>query len=214
MLAGTINNLFNEQDVTFLINFLSKIPNTHEAKSDNRFTGINQEHMLYNWLCSRVFLKIQQHMGSHIKLLFGAYLDETKPFVVHQDYYHKTLGEPYMVFLLPLSVDNDIHKVNKTNTIVFNESDTYVDHSEFKSHRLDIWKKTAPVKENNAVNIFKEYLSHCDVDILQRLTVKEILNWQIGSVIYWDEKLLHCSDNFLENNIQSKQALVMHSYVV
>jgi hypothetical protein len=36
-----------------------------------------------------------------------------------------------------------------------------------------------------------------------------VYKWKIGSVIAWDRKLLHCSDNFLVNGVKEKTALVI-----
>jgi hypothetical protein len=146
-------------------------------------------------------------------LQFGSYLNEVTPWNLHSDYYHKSIGDPYMAFLIPISVDDDMGQVEKTNTIVFNEQDTYVDDSaKHRSWSRQQWKINRTLKKNNAVN--EKLLSHLPMEDLECLTIHTIANWKFGSVIYWDERHLHCSDNFVDNGVRSKQALVIHTYVV
>jgi hypothetical protein len=65
---------------------------------------------------------------------------------------------------------------------------------------------------NSAMNIYQEHLSHNTVELVKKVTVKGIYPWTFGSVIYWDSLLLHDSNNFLRYGLQSKQAIVIHTY--
>jgi hypothetical protein len=105
---------------------------------------------------------------------------------------------------------------DKANTVVFNEECLHVDQSGSKNRRWvpDLWHSTMTKKENNALVYKDTCLSHVPHNELECLTVQNILNWTLGSVLYWDERLMHSSDNFLINNVKSKQAIVIHTYVV
>ena len=59
---------------------------------------------------------------------------------------------------------------------------------------------------NNSLFLYEDELSHCDKNILKALSVKQILPWTKGNAIYWDEKLLHCSNNFTDKT-EEKHAL-------
>ena len=121
-----------------------------------------------------------------------------------------------MVFLIPMSVNEDMTLADKTHTIVFNEEDTYVDDTGAANRMWNtkLWNSKKTKKENNSMNFYEQHLSHVSVDDLECLTIQKILKWKLGSILYWDEKLLHCSDNFHKNNLTSKQAIVVHTYVV
>jgi hypothetical protein len=44
---------------------------------------------------------------------------------------------------------------------------------------------------------------------LEYVSLYDAYKWYLGSVIYWDRKMLHCSDNFLKNGLAEKNALVL-----
>lgn len=213
--SGIIDNVFTREELTEVIKYMSKLPKNSISASGNSFAAISQEHMLYPWFCKKIFNKIKELTSVDIQLIFGSYLNETSPWPVHSDYYHSATGTPYMAFLVPLSVDEDMDQVNKTNTVIFNEEDTFVDNSTgHKSWSDELWKVNRKPKENNAVELGKDLLRHIPVEDLECLTVNMVANWKLGSLIYWDERLLHSSDNFFNNDAKSKQALVIHTYVV
>lgn len=212
--AGRVDNVFSRAELEEVIKYLSKMPKSIISNAGNSFTGISQDHMLYPWFRKRVFDKIKTLTPVDAQLLFGSYLYEITPWVLHSDYYHTSAGKPYMAFLIPISVNEDMDQVDKTNTIIFNEQDTYIDEKniEHKSWSDKQWKVNRIPKEKNAVG--ESLLNHLPVEDLECLTIKTIANWQPGSVIFWDERYLHCSDNFINNGVNSKQALVLHTYVV
>jgi hypothetical protein len=111
-----------------------------------------------------------------------------------------------MSFLFPYSVDNNKQLVDQTRTIVFNESMSYNSESEL----LALEDKTA--QADSASLIHDQYLSHNSPAITNKLTVNGVYQWQHNSLIYWNSRNLHDSDNFLKNGYKSKQAIVIHTY--
>jgi len=214
--SGQIDDIFSQEELSYLKKYFSNLPGAFVHTDGNSFSSISQQHPLYSWFCKKVFNKIQQISDAKVQLLFGSYLNEKSPWTVHCDYYHKLIGEPYTVFLIPLSVNGDPNLVDKTHTIIFNEEDTYVDNTGVANRMWDtkLWNSKKTKKENNSMTFYEQHLSHVSVDELECLTIQKILKWKLGSVLYWDEKLLHCSDNFHKNNLTSKQAIVVHTYVV
>ena len=213
--AGIVEGVFSKEELSEAVKYLSRMSKSYTSMTGNSFSAISQEHAMYPWFCKKIFNKIKELTPVDVQLLFGSYLYETTPWILHSDYYHTSAGQPYMAFLVPLSVNEDMEQVGKTNTIVFNEEDRYVDHAVgHKSWSDEVWKANRQPKENNALALKDSLLSHIPDDDLECLTVNTVLNWQLGSVIYWHEQNLHASDNFIKNDAKSKQALVIHTYVV
>jgi hypothetical protein len=124
----------------------------------------------------------------HVAML----LEEFIPWGIHTDY-SKGDNNPGYAVLIPLeTVDS--------NTVIFNEE--CLDN-------FNLFKKTNKHKENNALLLKSSILSHIDSEDLKYVTVKSIENWEKGKLIVWDRKLLHTSDNFLQNNIKIKRAFVV-----
>lgn len=210
--AGIVDNVFTRNELEVVVDCLSRMPQSFSG-AGNYFAAISQDHIFYSWFCKKIFNKIQELCSDNIQLLFGSYLFETTPWVLHSDYYHPSAGKPYMAFLIPISVNEDMEQVEKTNTIIFNEQDVYVSNADGqKGWSSKEWEKNRVPKKNNAIG--EPLLSHLSNVDLECLTIKTIANWHLGNVIYWDEKYLHCSDNFSINGVISKQALVIHTYVV
>ena len=209
--SGIIADVFSQQEIEHLLDRLSKLPRDHLYH-----TAINTEHVLYSWFDKKVFNRLRNIVDQPMRLLFGGLINEEIPQQLHSDYYYKNVGEPYKAFLIPIAIENEIKDLNRVHTVVFNESDTFVDNADpiRKMWKRAEWNKNKTPKENNALEYFDQHLSHLKPDDLECLTVDTIIPWELGSVIYWDEKKLHCSDNFSKNNIKSKQAIVIHTYVL
>ena len=214
--SGRIDDIFSHDELVYIVKYFSKMQGVTTANGGNTFAGISQLHPLYSWFCKNMFNKIKELTDHNMQLLFGSYLYENTPWTTHSDYYHKSIDEPYMAFLVPVSVNEDMSLTEKTNTIIFNEEDMYIDNINVTDKKWErtLWEAQRIKKENNAMNVQDQHLSHIPVEDLECLTIQNILNWKLGSVLYWDEKLLHSSDNFRKNNINSKQAIVIHTYVV
>lgn len=213
--SGIYTNVFTIDETIFLKKRLSMLPSNYNGPTGNKFSGINETHILYDWFCKNFFSKIQEIDGPQVKLLFASYLHEIDPWGIHSDYYNKEKGEPFKAYLIPLSVNDDIGLLDNASTFVFNEEDTFVSDEEHgkKYYNPQNFRLNMNVKENNALITHSSELTHCNTSMLEGVTVQDIYCWEPGSVIWWDEKLLHCSNNFLLKGVQSKQALVLHTYI-
>jgi hypothetical protein len=209
--SGIVDDVFSCAEVEFLLDRLSKLPRDHLYH-----TAITPDHMLHSWFDKKVFSRLRELTDEPIKLLFGGLINEEIPQRLHADYYYKSVGEPYKAFLIPISVENQFENLDRVHTITFNELDTFVDSADpvRKMWKRSEWDKNKSPKANNAMQYYDQHLSHLRPDDLECLTVESIVPWQLGSVVYWNEKQLHCSDNFVKNNINSKQAIVVHTYVL
>ena len=211
-----LENFISHSELDKAVEIMSRLPTgTYQYGSSkdyfNKSIGIG--HVLYNWFNKKIFKKIQKYFSDDCKMLFCSYVDELTPLDVHSDYYHKRIGEPYMAILIPVSVDNNKDKLSLSKTIIFNQIDTYIDDRDHKKREFKINKKTYNKNiANNSLSLYEDELSHCDKDILKALSVKQILPWTKENAIYWDEKLLHCSNNFKTKGIKSKQHIIIHTY--
>ena len=57
---------------------------------------------------------------------------------------------------------------------------------------------------NNATDMHDGLMSHELKENLKYVSLRDSYRWNPGSVIYWDRKLLHASDNFLKANLAEK----------
>lgn len=209
--SGVVADVFSRTEVEFLLDRLSKLPRDHLYH-----TAITQDHTLHSWFDKKVFGRLRELTDEPMRLLFGGLINEEIPQQLHSDYYYKSVGEPYKAFLIPMGIENQFEGFERVHTVTFNEADTFVDSADpvRKMWKRVEWNNNRQPKENNALKHFEQHLSHLKPEDLECLTIDQIVPWSLGGVVYWDEKQLHCSDNFLKNNIKSKQAIVVHTYVL
>ena len=209
--SGVVTDVFGRDEIEMLHDKLSRLPQTHLYH-----TAITQDHILYSWFDKKVFSRLRELTDQPIRLLLGGLINEEIPQKLHSDYYNKGVGEPYKAFLIPIGIENQFDGVERVHTITFNEQDTYVDSADpvHKMWKRTEWSTNRQPKANNALSYYDQHLSHLNPEDLECLTVDQIVPWSLGGVVYWDERQLHCSDNFLKNNIRSKQAIVVHTYVL
>jgi len=87
-----------------------------------------------------------------------------------------------------------------THTVIFNE---------FCTNTFGTYMSNNEKSINNVVHLHDTLLSHETTERLEYVSLLGAFQWLPGSVIYWDRKLLHASDNFLRNNVTEKTALVL-----
>jgi len=223
-----LDNFFTDEQLGKVVKYLSNMPITGEKlwhQKETGYQGIHERHKMYPWFMKTFFSQIQDALGDHIQLLSATYLDEFQPLTLHSDYYHsyRNTGTPYLAMLVPLSVENDPESTKRVHTVVFDQPDTYVDNKledieqenvHHSTWRTFEWIKNRRPQPNNAVQYKQQYLTHLQDEDLECLTVQNVFEWQRGSLICWDERLLHASDDFTTNGIKSKQAIIMHTYVL
>ena len=117
-------------------------------------------------------------------------LSAFKPWSIHSDY-DKGDTNPGNGILIP-------YKTQNSHTIIFNEhcKTGLGDCTNIPGNTVDkeLWNK---------------YLSHIPKNDLLKVTLKEIYAWNHGTGVIWSRLELHCSDNFIKNNIDTKIALVI-----
>jgi hypothetical protein len=205
MTAGKIQNVFTEQELDSWVEVLSKLPDTKIL--GNSCHGVDENNMFNSWFHKKIFNRIQSIFGNDIKLMFGMFLDESKPWGIHTDAYHvKNFPDrtSAISFLLPYSVNHQKSLVDRSQTIIFNQRGHYNEDTMSLPSQIG--------QLGCALDIYQPHLSHNSADKVERMTILAMLQWEICSLIYWDSLLYHDTDNFLANGYDNKQAIVIHTY--
>jgi hypothetical protein len=199
--AGQIFNLFTAEELNLFLSVLGKLPDTPNTGKFKAYTnGFTSSDIIYQIFNRHLFKKLDQTLNRNIKVKCGMYLREVEPWDIHTDYQHPfDQGDnPDLAILIPLKIVSDTQQT--THTVVFNE----LCQTNFKDFKLSHNKLTSHAK-----NLHQTHCGHCDADDLEYVSLNGVYAWTPGSLIYWDRKMLHCSDNFLKNHIREKQALVL-----
>jgi len=195
-LAGQLLDVFHPkeiQSVTAALTKLNDAPNS--GKQFRAYTnGFQTTDLVYPFIKHKILSRLETLLDRPIRLVHGMLLKEKKPWGIHTDYAKEDIN-PDMGILIPL---NSL-PVN-THTVIFNECCT----NTFDTYMLNNKKLF-----NSAVKMHNTLLSHETTERLEYVSLLGAFKWLPGSVIYWDRKLLHASDNFLKNNVTEKTALVL-----
>lgn len=197
--SGQLYSVFTTEELKNLNNLLDKLSNSPCLEQEINLTygytnGFMIRDPMYMIIKKTVIQRIELLLGKKIQLHIGMILKSVMPFGIHTDYVKGDL-QPDLAILIPLNI-TDL----ATHTIIFNE-ECLDNFSNYLSQ--------ADQLEVNAKSLHKTLCSHETQHRLERVSVQGIHKWTPGSVIYWDRKLLHCSDNYIDRDIKEKRALVL-----
>lgn len=160
---------------------------------------------------AKEFAEIRQILDNRIRSTTGIdmVIDHShithsiEPYKIHSDYYQKKILPaklmPAYTFIIPLA-DCESH------TLAFNEASEIKTPDEYiKQYNLVPLPKDQQISQD----VYDRYLTHCDKDLMQYLSLKEIFPWRAGSFYACDRKHFHCSDNYYKNNLKEKRAIVI-----
>ncbi len=205
MNAGQIENVFSIDEVSRILSVLSKIP-TQPRHLDIRTNGFTEKDLIFQAINRLVISKINSRSEHKIKkLTVGMQMIANEPFAIHTDFAGKPDSGYGTAYLIPLYMKGDNIK-SASSTIIFNEYST--EHTDLKPYI----ESSPPMPEINARSIWHLVPEAQDPkkdSWAEYLSVKLIAEWKIGSLIYWDRRLYHASDNFLNKGIIEKSALVL-----
>lgn len=198
--AGQIFDVFSATEIKLIQDILEKLPNSPCQGEFKAYTnGFTSADLIYQIINNIVVKKIEKIIQQPLNVICGMHLKEVMPWGIHTDYKHSfDCVEPDLAVLIPLKVIND--DASQTHTVIFNESCTtnFNDYMNTNNKLLD-----------HAGHIHEMHCSHCSAESLEYVSLCGAYPWKIGSIIYWNRSMLHCSDNFLKNSISEKQALVL-----
>lgn len=194
--AYQLLNVFEPSEIKLLSDILHKLKDSEldPAKERNYTNGFKQGDLIYPFIKKQVLDRIEILIGRKINLLHGMLLKEKSPWYIHTDYV-KGDENPDIAILIPLNAE-----IINTSTVVFNEECT----DKFSTYKLNNKKL-----ENNAASLCDNLMSHETIENLEYVSLQGSYKWIPGSVICWDRKLLHSSDNFLKNGLMEKTGLVL-----
>ena len=194
--AGQFLDVFTANELRSIQSALQKL--TDAPNQDNDFyaytNGFVTTDPIYPFVKKTVLSKLELILGRELKLTHGMYLKEHHPWRIHTDYVKEDLA-PDLALLIPLNT-SDL----PTHTVMFNQTCCDSFEQYIKEHK--------PV-ENNAVDLQHTLMSHETVERLKYVSLQGAYRWIPGSVICWDRKLLHSSDNFVNSGLLEKHALVL-----
>ena len=150
------------------------------------------------WFQENIFSTVKEVL-QHDKMrsIFGMYAESVNPYIIHSDEYHVAKnnkdGQPFISWLIPYRVDGEVNNLSMASTIIFNEDTLDQDKNEIDD------------------NLRAKYFAHCDSDAINKLSICKIMHWKPGSLIYWDQKKLHCSGSF--NGFNTKEMFVGHTFI-
>lgn len=145
----------------------------------------------------------------------NAHFFETKvPHVIHNDDTFENI-KPYKAFTIPLKIfgsSDDIKLIlfdqyfyhgpakffngeTKEREVFYNQSVTNYKYLSYKNNKgID-------------KNIQKKYLTHCNKEWLEGLSINTVLDWKIGNILCFDSLQLHCSSDFTTQGVYKKIGL-------
>ena len=193
--GGQILNVFSEDEINLISTGLHKLSDAKNTGDFFAYTnGFTKNDLIYPAMKKIVLDKLENVFNRPLHLVHGMLLKEKRPWDIHTDYI-KGDNSPDMAILISLNTE-DLN----THTVVFNEECTdNFDSFILNNNKLEI----------NAKDLYNNLCSHETVDRLEYVSLMGVYKWISRSIIYWDRKLLHCSDNFLQNNVNEKIALVL-----
>jgi hypothetical protein len=197
--SGHFYSIFTTEELENLNTILDKLSDApcRNQKSNLSYgytNGFKVGDPMYLAIKKIVIQRIELLLEKKIQLHVGMILKSISPFTIHSDYLRDDLN-PDLAILIPLNLT-----ALETHTVVFNE-ECLDDFSLYLSRTGQL--------EVNAKSLHKTICSHETEHRLERVSVQGIYKWLPGSVIYWDRKLLHCSDNYIDRDIKEKRALVL-----
>jgi hypothetical protein len=155
------------------------------------------------------FSNIKDVLDSKFKTLTGLdiivdhshILDSNRPYTVHSDYYQQRRLpglEPAYTFIVPLEAYD-------SNTLAF---DQWSKTKDFAQWINETHPQILPTDQQISYDIREKYLSHLDPDFFLYLSLKEIFQWNKGSIYACDRQHFHTSDNYFSRGVTGKKAFV------
>jgi SAM-dependent methyltransferase len=148
--------------------------------------------------------KLSHYFSREIVCIDWHILNSFQPYDIHADGYdlnnvgtHLPEGWEYAyTFLIPLDTYD-------TSTIIFEqESYTHKGGQAWFSH------DNPELLDSIDDATYEKYFTHCDREIVKHLSIETIYNWEKGGLLAASRHALHASDNYLNNYILEKRALV------
>jgi len=198
--CGVFAKVFTSNQVENMISLFKRARASSTLGND--YHGIGPDHLGYLFVKKMLLDPINQLVGVESKLIFAFYLECVTPLYIHRDIkpIPAANGKPFLSFVIPYSVDEDVSKCNYARTLIFDQYGY-----ENNDSLLDI--------DNNVENLHQVHLQHNKLSWCKKFSLKQDIQWNTGDLIWWDSRLAHSSNDFKAIGCNSKQGIVMHTYV-
>ena len=217
--SKTTENFITMDELSFLRKQIEKIQYPEEGKT-SKYSGASYNDPIGQVLKKMFDKRIKNLIGDY-DLDFFAWQEAIHPQKIHAALRLYPDKIPYKAILIPLDVISNENLWKETYTITFkqrNYLEGNLNSNTGKKGNTDQieWKRPydTPGLQNltEGYNItleqHKKYFSHIPYEYLEGLEIDNIYKWTPGSCVTWDQNQLHCADNFLQNNIQTKLSLI------
>ena len=105
------------------------------------------------------------------------------------------------------NISNEIFSYNGNEFLVNERFKEYIDSlGKTKRYNARTDKHIINNKDFDK-NDYEKYMTHQPYEDCKSLEIDRVISWEIGSLITWDRSRIHCSDNFLKNNVISKTCM-------
>ena len=198
--AGQHFNVFSTEELAAITTALERLkdrPNQGTEQAYAYTNGFGPGDLIYPFFKKIVLERLQTVLGRELHLTTGMYLKERQPWGIHTDYV-KGDAVPDLAVLIPLDTQG-----LDTHTVVFNEQ---------CKNTFEQFMQTTLLPSVGAQDLLQNVMSHETIDRLQYVSLQGTYAWRLGSVIFWDRRLLHASDNFQAAGITEKRALVLFTH--
>lgn len=202
-----LDNFFSESDLKFMVSMIQQDHRVHESRnlygnSDRpdgvRYVAQNNSHQAIAEFLDRRLEGLLDQPATFNQIWS---MIEYVPFEFHADWdFDNAPGkEIYYTILIPLETVN-------TRTIIANEAGDTNFFFEWKP-------RVKPISNHFSRDFFKQHLSHCAKDQMYYLSHHATFEWRRGSLLAFDRRRWHASDNFVANGLKSKEAILSFTHV-
>ena len=222
--SGIKRNFISDDEFYLIKEMCNKIKDWPEIGKVSKYYG-----MTYNdgigKIVKKVFQdKLHELIGEH-ELDFFVFQEAIEPWKVHADLRWYPDKIPHKTICVPLDVVDNNEYWSDTYTIIFKQRNYFrkAPNTNEGSYGNDHATWSRPIDDINTENVYsgykiteqqhKEYFSHMPYDALEGLEIESINLWEPNSVIFWGQNQIHCSDNFIANNIQTKKSLIFFTNI-
>ena len=217
--SKTIKNFITDDEVALLRKQINKVKYAEIGKT-SKYHGASYADTTGVVLKKIFHERIKKLIGEY-ELDFFAWQEAITPWKIHADIRWYADKLPYKVILVPLDVISEQESWKDTYTFTFKQRDYLeANRNTGKGQKANTdqstWKRpydnpgTKHLCEGYKISKdeHKKYFSHMPYEFLKGLEIDNMFKWTPGRCVIWDQNQLHCADNFLQNNIQTKKSLI------
>lgn len=193
-----IKNFLSQSQIETLRELVKKNNSTEVVESPiGKYLGVSNEiHYFLNNVIETLPGEVLYAKILDANIPGGPHADTSLPNPIPPNYKLPNFGR---TFIIPIDSVN-------THTILFNES---VPAGEDTIHYID--NVLPQLTESISDDIYTRYLTHCPKFWRNKLSIDKIFPWESGDMLIFDRNKLHCSDNYLVNNLNNKKGFVIWS---